>query len=573
MEDARVLKWLSEELNVEERTDLSESEDSDIENLVVNESDNTEREISADELELNEEQRPYYLGRDNITKWNIHAPPRNRRRAKRNIVIHPPGVKGEARNKMTPTECFHIFFPDDVIEEIVQFTNIQLRKFRVNYARESDTADTNIDELKAVIGLLYLAGMLKSSHTNIQDLWCTDGTAPENFRLVMRYNRFYILLRALRFDDIRTRAARKAVDKLAPIRNLFEGFVQRCKSSYSVSEYVTIDEMLESFRGRCSFRRYLPNKPAKYGILIYALVDARMFYTSNMEIYAGVQPDGPFSTDYKPYNVVQRMIEPINGSGRNITMDNWFSSVNIVNDLVREQNITVVATIRKNKRELPPEIVNTRSRPENSSLFAFGEKCMIVSYVPKKYRNVILISSMHDSDDIDDTTGDLMKPEVNTFYNSTKGGVDVVDELKSRYSVARVCFRWPLRIFFTLLDVAGINAQIIHESNTGEENARRIFLKNLALELTKKQMIVRAGSSGLHTELRTKLQTKLNIPSENPETQQCSEKKRVKCGFCPKKKNRKTTVKCSKCSVAICGEHTVNVCKKCFSINMSEDSD
>lgn len=40
-------------------------------------------------------------------------------------------------------------------------------------------------------------------------------------------------------------------------------------------------------------------------------------------------------------------------------------------------------------------------------------------------------------DSIDPDTGDKYKPEVITFYNSTKGGVDVVDQMKTEYNVTR----------------------------------------------------------------------------------------------------------------------------------------
>lgn len=45
-------------------------------------------------------------------------------------------------------------------------------------------------------------------------------------------------------------------------------------------------------------------------------------------------------------------------------------------------------------------------------------------------------------------------------------GVDVVNRLKEEYSVARVACRWPLRLFFTILNIAGINSQIIYKENT-----------------------------------------------------------------------------------------------------------
>ncbi|XP_035214470.1 uncharacterized protein LOC118188202 [Stegodyphus dumicola] len=134
--------------------------------------------------------------------------------------------------------------------------------------------------------------------------------------------------------DVRTRAhnivtklpgnvgeAKWEIDKLAPIRNVFKKFVENCKNVYSLGEYVTIDEKLEPFRGRCSFRQYILSKPAKYGIKVFALVDARTFYTSNLEIYAARQPTGPYSLDNGPPKVVQRLVEPILNSGRNLTVD------------------------------------------------------------------------------------------------------------------------------------------------------------------------------------------------------------------------------------------------------------
>lgn len=72
----------------------------------------------------------------------------------------------------------------------------------------------------------------------------------------------------------------------------FSLFVDNCKKTYSPGQNLTIDKKLEGFRGRCPFKQYIPSKPNKYGIKICALVDARVFYTVNLKIYAGKQSDG-----------------------------------------------------------------------------------------------------------------------------------------------------------------------------------------------------------------------------------------------------------------------------------------
>eukprot|EP00102_Acyrthosiphon_pisum_P019881 XP_016657091.1 PREDICTED: piggyBac transposable element-derived protein 4-like [Acyrthosiphon pisum] len=303
--------------------------------------------------------------------------------------------------------------------------------------KESCTPNTTREEIKALFGLLYLAGVLRSNHLNLKDLWSDDPLSPEYFRAVMPLKRFYLLLRALRFDDINTRTERKMYDKLAAIRMIFDGFVQRCQAVYTVGENCTIDEMLEAFRGRCSFRQYIPNKPNKYGIKIQALVDSRTFFISNMEVYVRTRPDGPFKFENKPSSIVKRMITPISKTGRNITIDNWYTSIPLVNELLENHNLTTVGTLRKNKKEIPPCFLDTKRREKNSTLFGYSKNLMITSYVPRKNKNVILVSSMHNQGVIDTDSGDQNKPEIITFYNSTKGGVDVVDELKGEYSVSR----------------------------------------------------------------------------------------------------------------------------------------
>ncbi|XP_072398000.1 uncharacterized protein [Diabrotica undecimpunctata] len=113
-------------------------------------------------------------------------------------------------------------------------------------------------------------------------------------------------------------------------------------------------------------------------------------------------------------------------SGRNLICDNWFTSVPLAEEL-KKKKITLVGTIRKNKRDIPEIFVATKERPIRSSLFAFGRECSLVSYVPKTNKNVLLLLTLHEYDEIDEESGEACKPAVVTFYNQTKSGVDSVD--------------------------------------------------------------------------------------------------------------------------------------------------
>ena len=94
-------------------------------------------------------------------------------------------------------------------------------------------------------------------------------------------------MRFLRFDDKILRNKNTSRGRLDPIRNVWTKFIQNSQKHFTPDQNVTIDEMMIPFRGRCSFKMYLPAKPCKYGLKIFALVDLDSKYFYNGEIYQG----------------------------------------------------------------------------------------------------------------------------------------------------------------------------------------------------------------------------------------------------------------------------------------------
>jgi hypothetical protein len=128
--------------NIQEQCE-SESDFSDTE-FIANKTLNTRnrpstshRSRSRSPLSDRTSQPNYYLGKDNITKWNIDGSPLNVRTRSHNIILHLPGVKRYAKDAKSIVDCWNLFFTDTVIEEIVNCTNIYLVKIRINYRREN----------------------------------------------------------------------------------------------------------------------------------------------------------------------------------------------------------------------------------------------------------------------------------------------------------------------------------------------------------------------------------------------------------------------------------------------------
>lgn len=110
-------------------------------------------------------------------------------------------------------------------------TSIVKHKYRYidqiknKYGRLRDAKSTDLVEIKAYVGLLYILGTEKSNRQNLNEVWSANGYGIEKCRIVMGQSRFKFLLRCLRFDDLTTRPLRRQTDNLAAVREMFSQFV------------------------------------------------------------------------------------------------------------------------------------------------------------------------------------------------------------------------------------------------------------------------------------------------------------------------------------------------------------
>ena len=198
----------------------------------------------------------------------------------------------------------------------------------------------------------------------------------------MSLKRFKSLLRYLRFDNKATRETRRATDKLAAFRDIWEMFLAQLPKQFIPGTDITVDEQLVAFRERCLFRQFMPNKPAKYCVKIWWACDADTSYPLAGEIYLGRQPGAEREVN-QGARVVKSLTKKWLQSGRNIVTDNFFTSIQLAEDLYVDHT-TLVGTIRKNKPDIPKQLTVTEGREEKSSIFAFSGNLTLVSYAPKR---------------------------------------------------------------------------------------------------------------------------------------------------------------------------------------------
>ncbi|XP_039970002.1 piggyBac transposable element-derived protein 4-like [Bactrocera tryoni] len=209
-----------------------------------------------------------------------------------------------------------------------------------------------------------------------------------------------------------------------------------------------------------------------------------------------------------------------------------------------------VGTVRKNKTFIPHELLNPK-RDVKSTLFCYHNNNIgLCSYMAKPKKPVIMLSTALYRQSTDPLKG--FKPDHILDYNKFKAGVDTMDQMLTGYSCKRSTNRWPLAMFYNMVDIAGLASFIIYdELNPAKQSDKRhSFIIELARQLVIPHMKVPES-----------------CPSTSDATQQQSyaqvASKRSSCYHCAassSKKRRKTRYNCSKCNRPIClNEHSMQL--------------
>ena len=123
--------------------------------------------------------------------------------------------------------------------------------------------------------------------------------------------------------------------------------------------------------------QYMPNKPDKFGIKFWMAADVQ---TKNMlQSFPHLEKD-----DSRPAgvtlgeHVVLRLIEPYKKTDRNVTTDNFFTSINLAKTL-RQEGLSLVVTVNRIRKEIPQEIKKMRENLFATKVFKH-DGCTLTVY-------------------------------------------------------------------------------------------------------------------------------------------------------------------------------------------------
>lgn len=270
-----------------------------------------------------------------------------------------------------PISSFMLFLTDEIVHHIVAMTNLHGRRTMKAW-RVLD-----MDEIQVYVGLI----VYRSKHESTISLW-SEKSGWNIFWARMSHKRFCYISRAMRFDDKLSRP-RRHNDKLATSRQVWDIWTSRLMMLFSPDRDLTVDKHLVPFKGRCSFRKYMPKETAKYGTKIWAACDVKTSYAWRLQVYTGIAAGGRPEVN-QGMRVVLQMTEGL--QGHVITCDNYFPSYALADELLKRK-LALVGTICQNKPEIPPVLCQARGSAIYSYTFAFTKKHTLVSYIPRQGKN------------------------------------------------------------------------------------------------------------------------------------------------------------------------------------------
>lgn len=472
---------------------------------------------------------------------------------------------------LTPLQCFELFLSDDIMDLIVEQTNLFHEQNHVeNRVGLKNRKWCNVDkgEMYRFIATTFLMAQVKK--LKVKDYWTNDVTiATPFFKKIFTRDRYLSILSSLHFSD----NTLKNDDNLRKIRSILTHLRKVYKEIFYPFENLCIDESLMLFKGRLSFKQYIPSKRHRFGVKFFVLCDCETGYILDFIIYSGAASDiNEIDEEIgKSGNIVMTLMEPYLDKGHTLYTDNWYTSP-VLYSLLHSKMTNACGTVKANRKKMPE--LNEKLKV-GEIVFASTQNMLALKWQDK--REVRMLSTCHNADMIRTdkkmigTERHKYKPKCVLDYNDHMGAVDRTDMLQSSIESVRKTVKWYKKVFFHLLDMTLLNAHAVYKMKTGKDDPIAQFQLNLVKNIVSKyatEDISRQSSSrrGENAESPLRLIAR-HFPNQLPKNATNSKQMYRRCVVCSKNKKRKeTSYCCLSCDVPLCilpcfeRYHTV----KCF---------
>ncbi|XP_043075622.1 uncharacterized protein LOC122324917 [Puntigrus tetrazona] len=520
--------------------------------------------------------------------------------------MRTPGPQLTTDATYTPLQLFQLFFTNSAVKTIVRNTNSNAEK-RVKAGKKFLWAPLTVSEFYSYVALVVYMGLVKTK--SIADYWARKRMYNFSYpQSIMSQARFQAISWNLQLCDPQEdeennkKKGTTAYDRLLKIKPLYTDVLSACKKHFHPNREILVDERMVASKDRIRIKRYMNDKPTKWGYKLFVLADSSCGYTWNFFVYEGktLMSSGKGAG----YDSVMRLLDhKVLGEGYTLYMDSFYTSPTLVLDLLQNR-ILACGTLRH--ASSLPKVNDLSGRSELGSIRWCREgPLLFVKWMDA--REVLMCSSIHKA-----FTGDTVArnakgsdgvwrtrlipvPSAVKDYSKNMGNVNLSDSLIEYYNILHKSTKWYKTFFFHFLDIAVVNGFILHQELAKAQNkvplSHKVFRETLVSELARAGRsknpsaakdpstsdtlvsttnVAHVPSTPTET-IDTPSDTESSPPASPAQTDRCypeyfgsdaTHGRRV-CVMCKLQGNKvKTPIYCSHCKVALCFVSSRNCFKK-----------
>lgn len=410
----------------------------------------------------------------------------------------------------TASSSFFAYLPLSFWRKVVVESN--------TYAEGLKKPLITLDEVLTMLGIMfYMTVVDKGEYSNYWGdqvegkIFGVEGTGLD---AAMTLKRFQHIRQNLCFRFGVTPAMLKE-DSVARIRPLIQMLKQTSPLYVNLGRNVAVDE--SSIACRSKYGRHLivynSSKPTgKFHFKIYAcccatswlMVGFRLHCTSDLKD----RLDGVVSSG-EAQNLAKRLrhaseirkhvlevVRPLHGSKRIVNTDNFYTSVQLLMSL-REVGMYGRGTVRENSKHFPKAHMFHKKANEPRGTFMQGvsssSDIIAASWMDGNAVNIVSNADASEQGEVTRLIGKepivFPAPKCIVEYNKYMQGVDRLDQLRAKYSLAdgHSFKKWHKKLAMAFIDIARCNAYVtrcmVMADQAQPRNAHRDFMVDLAAEL------------------------------------------------------------------------------------------
>jgi hypothetical protein len=391
---------------------------------------------------------------------------------------------------------------------------------------------------------------------SIAEYWKNDSLiGTPMFAKYMSRDRYLLILRYLHFANNVVGGEASTLWKLG---NVITHIKTRFSQIFKPFQKLVIDESLMSFKGRLSFKQYIPSKRHRFGIKLFILCDCKTGIILDFIVYTGKTTNiDKIEKLGISGSVVSTLLKNRLNLGHILYTDNWYTSPALCSYL-HENKTALCGTVKPNRKGMPklPDILN-----KGDCILRQKNNILVLRWKDK--RNVTMLATNHTGNMLDTTKLDrntnvyIKKPDMILDYNINMRLIDKSDMQIGFTECMRKSRKWYRKLFFHLIDITMLNSFNLYKDSTSSKVSFTSFVYNVILELLNEHGSISLRDNRKYcNDFPGRLDCPIYMSKHFLKTLPGTgiRKTAIKnCYLCLRKKKRKaTTTHCYECKVYLC---------------------